>query len=89
VGAAALFVPFPHAVDDHQTTNAAFLVQAGAAWCVPQTEFTPQALADRLRALQRGELQTMAERARSVARTDAVSTMVAACEALASGNKKA
>jgi len=88
VGAAALFVPFPHAVDDHQTTNAAFLVQAGAAWCVPQTEFTPQALADRLRALQRGELQTMAERARSVARTDAVSTMVAACEALASGNKK-
>jgi UDP-N-acetylglucosamine--N-acetylmuramyl-(pentapeptide) pyrophosphoryl-undecaprenol N-acetylglucosamine transferase len=36
VGAAALFVPFPAAVDDHQTTNARFLVEAGAAWLVPQ-----------------------------------------------------
>jgi UDP-N-acetylglucosamine--N-acetylmuramyl-(pentapeptide) pyrophosphoryl-undecaprenol N-acetylglucosamine transferase len=88
VGAAALFVPFPYAVDDHQTTNAAFLVQAGAAWCVPQTAFTPQALAERLSSLQRSELLSMAERARTVARTDAVATMVAACEALASGNNK-
>ncbi len=88
VGAAALFVPFPYAVDDHQTTNAAFLVHAGAAWCVPQTAFTPQALAERLSSLQRSELLSMAERARTVARTDAVATMVAACEALASGNNK-
>lgn len=85
VGAAALFVPFPHAVDDHQTTNAAFLVQAGAAWCVQQTDFTPQALAERLMSLQRGELLGMAERARTVARTDAVAIMVDACETLASG----
>lgn len=85
VGAAALFVPFPHAVDDHQTTNAVFLVQAGAAWCVQQTDFTPQALAERLMSLQRGELLGMAERARTVARTDAVAIMVDACETLASG----
>jgi UDP-N-acetylglucosamine--N-acetylmuramyl-(pentapeptide) pyrophosphoryl-undecaprenol N-acetylglucosamine transferase len=38
VGAAALFVPFPHAVDDHQTTNARFLVDAGApGWCRSRT----------------------------------------------------
>jgi UDP-N-acetylglucosamine:LPS N-acetylglucosamine transferase len=85
VGAAALFVPFPHAVDDHQTTNAAFLVQAGAAWCVPQTEFTPQALAERLRIVQRSELLAMAERAQTQAKTDAVDTMVQACEALTGG----
>jgi UDP-N-acetylglucosamine--N-acetylmuramyl-(pentapeptide) pyrophosphoryl-undecaprenol N-acetylglucosamine transferase len=85
VGAAALFVPFPHAVDDHQTTNAAFLVQAGAAWCVPQTEFTPQALAERLRTVQRSELLAMAERAQTQAKTDAVDTMVQACEALTGG----
>ena len=36
VGAAALFVPFPSAVDDHQTTNARFLVDQGAGWLVPQ-----------------------------------------------------
>ncbi|MDZ4399983.1 undecaprenyldiphospho-muramoylpentapeptide beta-N-acetylglucosaminyltransferase, partial [Hydrogenophaga sp.] len=38
VGAAALFVPFPAAVDDHQTTNARFLADVGAAWLVPQAE---------------------------------------------------
>ena len=37
VGAAALFVPFPSAVDDHQTTNARFLVDAGGGWLVQQT----------------------------------------------------
>lgn len=40
VGAAALFVPFPSAVDDHQTTNARFLADAGAAWLVQQTDLT-------------------------------------------------
>ena len=45
VGAAALFVPFPSAVDDHQTTNARFLVDAGGGWLVQQTELTPEWLA--------------------------------------------
>ena len=48
VGAAALFVPFPSAVDDHQTTNARFLVDAGGGWLVQQTELTPELLADLL-----------------------------------------
>jgi UDP-N-acetylglucosamine--N-acetylmuramyl-(pentapeptide) pyrophosphoryl-undecaprenol N-acetylglucosamine transferase len=46
IGAAALFVPFPTAVDDHQTTNARFLVDGqGAGWLVPQAELTPGGLA--------------------------------------------
>jgi UDP-N-acetylglucosamine--N-acetylmuramyl-(pentapeptide) pyrophosphoryl-undecaprenol N-acetylglucosamine transferase len=82
VGAAALFVPFPSAVDDHQTRNARFLVDAGAAWLVPQPEFTPQALARMLRTVQREQLQEMAVKARQMQKTDAVAAMVAACEQL-------
>ncbi|WP_295856017.1 undecaprenyldiphospho-muramoylpentapeptide beta-N-acetylglucosaminyltransferase [uncultured Xylophilus sp.] len=82
VGAAALFVPFPHAVDDHQTANARFLADAGAAWLVQQRDLTPQGLADLLRGLTRDELRTRAERARALAKTDAVGAIVAACQEL-------
>ena len=82
VGAAALFVPFPSAVDDHQTSNARFLVDAGAAWLVPQPEFTPEALARTLRTVQREQLQEMAVKAKQMQKTDAVAAMVAACEQL-------
>jgi UDP-N-acetylglucosamine--N-acetylmuramyl-(pentapeptide) pyrophosphoryl-undecaprenol N-acetylglucosamine transferase len=83
VGAAALFVPFPHAVDDHQTTNARFLVDAGGAWLVPQTELTPQLLADRLQTVQRDTLTAMARHAKNQEKTQAVAAVVAACEQLA------
>ena len=83
VGAAALFVPFPHAVDDHQTTNAKFLVEAGGAWLVPQTELTPQSLAERLRTLNRAQLMEMAGKAKQMEKTQAVAAVVAACEQLA------
>ncbi len=46
VGAAAIFVPFPSAVDDHQTTNAQFLVGAGGGWLVQQSDLTPEGLAN-------------------------------------------
>lgn len=82
VGAAALFVPFPAAVDDHQTHNAHFLVGAGAAWLVPQPEFTPEALARTLRTVQREQLQEMAVKAKQMQKTDAVAAVVAACEQL-------
>jgi len=82
VGAAALFVPFPSAVDDHQTSNARFLVDAGAAWLVPQPEFTHEALARTLRTVQREQLQEMAVKAKQMQKTDAVAAMVAACEQL-------
>lgn len=83
VGAAALFVPFPHAVDDHQTTNARFLVDAGGAWLVPQPEFTPALLAQRLQALQRAQLMDMATKAQQMKKTEAVAAVVTACEQLA------
>lgn len=83
VGAAALFVPFPAAVDDHQTTNARFLVDAGAAWLVPQTELTPQRLAQTLQTVQREQLMTMATQAKQMQKTEAVAAVVSACEQLA------
>jgi UDP-N-acetylglucosamine--N-acetylmuramyl-(pentapeptide) pyrophosphoryl-undecaprenol N-acetylglucosamine transferase len=83
VGAAALFVPFPAAVDDHQTTNARFLVDAGAAWLVPQPQFTPQALAQTLQTVQRAQLMAMAQKAKQMEKTEAVAAVVLACEQLA------
>jgi UDP-N-acetylglucosamine--N-acetylmuramyl-(pentapeptide) pyrophosphoryl-undecaprenol N-acetylglucosamine transferase len=83
VGAAALFVPYPHAVDDHQTTNARFLVDAGAAWMQEQTAFTPDSLAQRLQSLQRDQLLGIASRAKQMEKTQAVAAVVDACEQLA------
>lgn len=87
VGAAALFVPFPAAVDDHQTTNARFLVDAGAAWLVPQPRFTPQSLAQTLQTATRSQLMEMANKAKQMEKTDAVAAVVAACESLVKGQK--
>jgi UDP-N-acetylglucosamine--N-acetylmuramyl-(pentapeptide) pyrophosphoryl-undecaprenol N-acetylglucosamine transferase len=83
VGAAALFVPFPAAVDDHQTTNARFLVDAGAAWLVPQIELTAHSLAQTLQTVQREQLLAMAEKAKQMEKTEAVAAVVSACEQLA------
>ena len=65
VGVAAIFVPFPFAVDDHQTANARYLSDAGAAWLCPQTALNPQDLAAQIQALTRAQLQQMAERAKA------------------------
>ncbi|MFG6137546.1 undecaprenyldiphospho-muramoylpentapeptide beta-N-acetylglucosaminyltransferase [Halomonas sp. B23F22_10] len=76
----ALFVPFPHAVDDHQTANAAALVEQGAAALMPQSEMTAVTLADRLAALLDPDtLATMAAEARGCAHLDAVERLVAGC----------
>jgi UDP-N-acetylglucosamine--N-acetylmuramyl-(pentapeptide) pyrophosphoryl-undecaprenol N-acetylglucosamine transferase len=83
VGAAALFVPFPAAVDDHQTTNARFLVDAGAAWLVPQKELTAHSLAQTLQTVQREQLMAMATKAKQMEKTEAVAAVVSACEQLA------
>ena len=83
VGAAAMFVPFPHAVDDHQTTNARFLVEAGAGWLLPQTELTAAALAERLCALDRPQLLERACKAHGMRKTNATREVVMACEELA------
>jgi UDP-N-acetylglucosamine--N-acetylmuramyl-(pentapeptide) pyrophosphoryl-undecaprenol N-acetylglucosamine transferase len=83
VGTPAVFVPFPHAVDDHQTTNARFLVDAGGGWLVPQAELTPDKLATMLASLTREQLLQRAVAARKLAKTQATEQVVAACEALA------
>ena len=83
IGAAAVFVPFPFAVDDHQTTNANFLVDAGGGWLMPQGTLTPQALADLLRTTDRAELIRRALKAKSMAKPEATASIVAACEELA------
>jgi UDP-N-acetylglucosamine--N-acetylmuramyl-(pentapeptide) pyrophosphoryl-undecaprenol N-acetylglucosamine transferase len=84
VGAPALFVPFPVAVDDHQTTNAKFLVDAGGGWLVPQDQLTPDTLAPMLITLKREDLLQRAVAARRLQKTQATEQMVAACEELAS-----
>lgn len=77
-GIASLLVPFPHAVDDHQTANARFLVQAGAAMLLPQHELTPERLAA-LRSLTRAQLLEMAEKARALAMPEATQTVAEIC----------
>ncbi|WP_436220261.1 undecaprenyldiphospho-muramoylpentapeptide beta-N-acetylglucosaminyltransferase [Acidovorax sp. LjRoot118] len=83
VGAAALFVPFPSAVDDHQTTNARFLVANEGGWLVPQRELTAQGLAAVLRNTERPELLHRATEAKKMQKTNATHEVVTACEELA------
>lgn len=83
-GLAAVLVPYPAAVDDHQTANARWLADAGAAVLLPQSQLTEARLAGLLAELaDRGRLIAMAERGRALARLDAVERLVAGCEALA------
>jgi UDP-N-acetylglucosamine--N-acetylmuramyl-(pentapeptide) pyrophosphoryl-undecaprenol N-acetylglucosamine transferase len=80
VGVAAILVPFPAAVDDHQTVNAQFLVREGAAVLIADRDLTPARLAAELKVLcQRGKLLAMAERARLVAKPRAAEELAAAC----------
>jgi len=81
VGVASVLVPFPAAVDDHQTVNAQFLVREGAAVLIADRDLTPARLATELKVLceGRGKLLAMAERARLVARPRAAEELAAAC----------
>jgi UDP-N-acetylglucosamine--N-acetylmuramyl-(pentapeptide) pyrophosphoryl-undecaprenol N-acetylglucosamine transferase len=80
-GVAAVLVPYPHAVDDHQTHNAGFLVAAGSARLVADATLTPELLVRELRDLcaDRSRLLAMAEAARRVARPDAAEQLLDAC----------
>ena len=83
VGAAAVFVPFPAAVDDHQTANAQFLVQKGGGWLVPQRDLTPEGLAQLLQSMERPALVARALEAKNMQKTEATREVTAACEELA------
>lgn len=78
-GVASVLVPFPYAVDDHQTFNARFLSDRNAAVLVPQHELTPQYLAELLSAFTRKQLMEMAIRARQLAKPDSTRFVADAC----------
>jgi UDP-N-acetylglucosamine--N-acetylmuramyl-(pentapeptide) pyrophosphoryl-undecaprenol N-acetylglucosamine transferase len=81
VGLPALFVPYPAAVDDHQTANAASMVEADAAVIIQEADLTPEVLANLLSEwLQsRASLLQRAERARSLARPDSLKRIADLC----------
>jgi len=82
-GVASVLVPFPHAVDDHQTYNARFLSEQGAAVLLPQTELNAEKLAQLLRELDREKLKAMAISARGLAKPEATQSVVNVCKELA------
>ena len=76
-------MPFPHAVDDHQTANARFLSDQGAALLLPQRELTPERLAGTLRSLDRATLLEMARKARALGKPEAAKLVAQRCMELA------
>jgi len=82
VGIGAVLVPFPHAVDDHQTRNAAFLCDAGGAQLLPQSELTGESLAVCLSELLNNpeQLQSMAAKARTLVRPESAQRVADVCE---------
>jgi UDP-N-acetylglucosamine--N-acetylmuramyl-(pentapeptide) pyrophosphoryl-undecaprenol N-acetylglucosamine transferase len=82
-GMASVLVPYPHAVDDHQTANARFLSEQGAAILLPQHELTPEKLCALLASLDRRKLLEMAVKARALGKPDAARVVADRCMALA------
>lgn len=82
VGAAAILVPFPFAVDDHQTRNAEFLVSGGAGVLMRQDDFSPQALATFIQSTTREVLLDWACKAKQMQQIHATQAVVGACEDL-------
>jgi UDP-N-acetylglucosamine--N-acetylmuramyl-(pentapeptide) pyrophosphoryl-undecaprenol N-acetylglucosamine transferase len=82
-GLASVLVPFPFAVDDHQTANARFLADRGAAILLPQSELTPEKLAALIRSLDRAKLLQMAKNARALGKPEAARVVAQRCMDLA------
>lgn len=75
VGLPAIFVPLPHAVDDHQTANAKYLDDIDAAFLLPQSQLTPESLKEKLSNLNRKICLEMATRGISQANPDSSNTV--------------
>ncbi|HYE35827.1 undecaprenyldiphospho-muramoylpentapeptide beta-N-acetylglucosaminyltransferase [Methylocaldum sp.] len=80
-GLPAILVPYPYAIDDHQSHNARYLVDNGAAMMIPQSELSPERLADEITSLmqQPARLKAMAERASALAKPDASEAVAEIC----------
>jgi UDP-N-acetylglucosamine--N-acetylmuramyl-(pentapeptide) pyrophosphoryl-undecaprenol N-acetylglucosamine transferase len=82
-GMASVLVPFPHAVDDHQTANARFLAERGAAILLPQSELSAERLAGLIRSMDRATLLQMARNARALGKPEAARVVAQRCMELA------
>jgi UDP-N-acetylglucosamine--N-acetylmuramyl-(pentapeptide) pyrophosphoryl-undecaprenol N-acetylglucosamine transferase len=82
-GLPSILVPFPHAVDDHQTANAKFLADHGAAILIQQRELSPRKLADLIGSLDRAKLLEMARKARALGKPDAARVVAERCMSIA------
>jgi len=82
-GMASILVPFPFAVDDHQTANARFLAEAGAAVLVQQKELTAEKLARLIQSLDRPRLLDMARKARALGKPEAARIVARRCMEIA------
>ena len=82
-GMASILVPFPHAVDDHQTANGKFLADHGAAILIQQRDLTPQTLAQTIQRLDRSRLLDMARKARALGKPDAARVVAERCMSIA------
>ena len=82
-GMASILVPFPHAVDDHQTANARFLSERGAAVLIQQRDLSPEKLAALIRSINRSKLLDMAMKARALGKPDAARIVAQRCMQLA------
>lgn len=80
LGVAAIYVPFPHAIDDHQTVNAKFMVSSGAGWLIEQKDLTESRLSNLLMNMSREELLVKAECAFAQKKIEAAESVVKACE---------
>lgn len=78
-GVASCLIPFPHAIDDHQTANARFLSNEDAAVLLPQSDLNPQDLASMIQNFNRDDLQAMAERAHGLAKPRATQRVAEVC----------
>ena len=83
MGVASVLIPYPHAVDDHQTGNARYLADAGAAVLLPQSELNADLLARLLGGFTRDSLAAMAERARAMGKPEATRRLAQVCMELA------
>lgn len=88
VGVGAILVPFPFAIDDHQTQNARSFADVGAGILLPQAQLTPQRLAQQLAALGREECLDMGRKARVLAKADAAERVAELCVAAAQGARR-
>lgn len=82
-GVASILVPFPHAVDDHQTGNAHYLSDAGAAMLIAQGDFTVENVAGLLQSMTRQQCLDMAIKARKLGMPEATTKVAAICMELA------